>query len=70
MRFYRSVYEEPAGGVNAGDDQTKTRWRNIGVTFKNKDGSETILLDALPLSGKIVLREPSAPAKADTPETT
>ena len=60
-RIAYAVTEPPAG-----DDQTKTRWRNIGVTFQNKDGSETILLDALPLSGKIVLRDP--PSKEESPE--
>lgn len=38
----------------------KARWTKAGVTFKNKDGSETVLLDALPLSGKLVLQEPKS----------
>jgi hypothetical protein len=38
----------------------KARWNKAGVTFQNKDGSETVLLDTLPLSGKLVLQEPKA----------
>lgn len=40
--------------------EKKSRWRDIGVTFRIKVGSETVLLDAVPLSGKIVLRDPPA----------
>ena len=40
---------------NQDDD---ARWRSAGVTFLNSDGSETVLLDTLPVSGKLVLQEP------------
>ena len=41
---------------NQDDD---ARWKPAGVTFLNKkDGSETVLLDTLPLSGKLVLQVP------------
>jgi hypothetical protein len=30
----------------------------IGATFLNKDGSESVLLDALPVNGKLQLRTP------------
>jgi len=37
----------------------KSRWREVGVAFKNaKTESITVLLDAMPLSGKIVLHQP------------
>jgi hypothetical protein len=36
----------------------KARWLRVGVFFLNKDGSETLLLDALPVSGKLVLQTP------------
>jgi len=42
-----------------------SRWTRIGVSFENKDGSETVLLDALPASGKIILQKPKP--KEDTP---
>ena len=38
--------------------EAKARWAKAGVTFRNKDGSETVLLDTLPISGKLVLQEP------------
>ena len=36
----------------------KARWTQIGVSFLNNDGSETLLLDALPVNGKIILFDP------------
>lgn len=42
------------------------RWREIGVGFTSeKGGTIIVLLDALPLSGKLVLRPPK-PQSADT----
>ena len=39
------------------------RWREIGVAFaSDKGGTITVLLDALPVSGKLVLRPPRSPA--------
>lgn len=43
------------------------RWREIGVAFTSEGGTITVLLDALPVSGKLVLRAPQqrpAPARA------
>jgi len=34
------------------------RWREIGVAFASDRGTITILLDALPVSGKLVLTPP------------
>jgi len=43
--------------TDAGD-----RWREIGVAFTgDKGGTITVLLDALPVSGKLVLRPPKPP---------
>jgi len=36
-------------------NEDKTIWTNIGVAFKNKDGSISCNLNALPVNGKIVL---------------
>jgi hypothetical protein len=50
--------------VDVGDD--KSRWREIGVAFWNdKHESLSVLLDAVPLSGKLVLMAPK-PRQADT----
>jgi hypothetical protein len=41
-----------------GDKETgKERWTSIGVAFQNQD-SITVLVDAVPVNGKIVLRHP------------
>jgi hypothetical protein len=39
----------------------KSKWTEIGVAFKHKDGNGLdILTDVVPLSGKIVLRVPES----------
>jgi len=35
----------------------KDRWTNIGVAFQNKE-SITVLMDAVPVNGKLVLTKP------------
>jgi hypothetical protein len=35
----------------------KSFWARIGTCWTNKDGSFTVTLDALPLDGKLVIRE-------------
>lgn len=35
----------------------KTFWTRIGAAFLNKDGSVTVQLDALPVSGRLQIRE-------------
>lgn len=36
----------------------KSYWIRIGAAFGNYDGSETVLLDALPINGKMQIRVP------------
>jgi hypothetical protein len=44
-------------------------WLNIGAAWMHQDGEGfNIMLQALPINGKIVLRPPKADPKADTPE--
>ena len=46
-----SVRESTNGG--------KPNWLQVGVAFENTDASLTVLLNALPLGGKLVLQKPS-----------
>ena len=39
------------------EEKEKTRWKDVGVGFQKND-TITILLDALPVNGKIVLMPP------------
>ncbi len=49
-----------------GPDGTKSYWTKVGKAFENRDGSVTIKLDALPLSGTLQIRdEQERPAKAE-----
>lgn len=36
----------------------KSFWVRIGTAFQNKDGSLSVLLDAVPINGKLQIREP------------
>ncbi|MDQ3830681.1 MAG: hypothetical protein M3361_15535 [Candidatus Tectomicrobia bacterium] len=47
---HRDVYTIVAGT----DDGKKDRWIKIGASFLNTDGSESVLLDTLPVNGKLV----------------
>ena len=57
-RAYREVFTiVPGAGVDK-----KDRWVRIGVSFTNKDGSESVILHALPLDGRLQLRTPKPKA--------
>jgi len=43
----------------------KSSWTEIGVGFENKDGSLNLMLDAVPISGKIQVRPYEPKAKED-----
>ena len=38
-------------------DSGKDRWTNVGVAFQNTE-SITVLIDAMPVNGKLVLTKP------------
>jgi hypothetical protein len=42
------------------DEKNEERWHKLGVAFVNKDDSLTILLDAMPLGRKLMIRDPKA----------
>lgn len=48
MRAVYTVVDKPDG---------KGIWLRIGSSFENRDGSETVLLDAMPVNGKLIIRE-------------
>ena len=43
----------------------KSYWIRIGAAFTNQDGSETVLLDALPVNGRMQIRAMPESGKAD-----
>lgn len=43
--------------------EEKNRWIKIGVAFVNKDNSINVVLNALPINGKLHIRDPK-PAEA------
>ena len=38
-------------------EETHDRWTKIGIAFVNRDESINVILDALPLNGRIHIRE-------------
>lgn len=51
--------------TDVGDDN-KPRWREVGVAFTSDKGTITVLLDAVPLTGKLVLTVPKERSQATT----
>ena len=42
----------------AKDGTKKKSWTKIGVAFEGRDGGYNLTLDALPIDGRIIMREP------------
>lgn len=51
MKDVYAIYESKQG-----EKEQKTRWVRVGVAFDNADGSVNVLLDALPLTGRLQIR--------------
>jgi hypothetical protein len=45
-------------------DSGRDRWTNVGVGFQNND-SITVLIDAMPVNGKLILTKPKKPGDAE-----
>lgn len=45
----------------------KDWWLRIGTAFANKDGSWTVMLDALPTNGKLIIRDEQERDRSDEP---
>jgi hypothetical protein len=58
MKDVYAIYE-----TKNGDKESKTRWVRVGVAFTNTDQSINVLLDALPLSGRLHIRDRNAAEK-------
>jgi hypothetical protein len=44
------------------DGEKKARWLEVGAAWKHKDGDGfDVILEAVPVSGRIALRKPKAP---------
>jgi hypothetical protein len=39
------------------EPRDRSRWVRVGVAFENRDGSLNVLLDALPLTGRLQIRD-------------
>jgi hypothetical protein len=50
MKDVYAIYE------SKNDSKERARWVRVGVAFDNRDGSVNVLLDAIPLSGRLQIR--------------
>ena len=50
MKDVFAIYE------SKGEGSERSRWVRVGVAFENKDGSLNVLLDAVPLTGRLQIR--------------
>ncbi len=46
------------------NEKNPCRWMKVGVAFTNKDGSLNVVLDSLPLNGKLHIRDRESKHKA------
>ena len=59
MKDVYAIYDSRTEG------RDRSRWVRVGVAFDNKDGSLNVLLDAVPLSGRLQIRSRPIDATAD-----
>jgi len=57
-KIHRVAYAVRDIEAKPGEAQPKSRWTRVGVTFLNRDDSETVVLDAIPVNGRLVLQAP------------
>jgi hypothetical protein len=62
MRDVYAIYESRSDG------RDRSRWVRVGVAFDNRDGSVNVLLDALPLSGRLQIRSRPSESAAEASE--
>jgi len=60
MRDVYAIYESRSEG------RERSRWVRVGVAFDNRDGSVNVLLDALPLSGRLQIRSRPSESSVDS----
>jgi len=60
MKDVYAIYESKTG------EAQKTRWVRVGVAFDNHDGFLNVLLDALPLTGRLQIRTRNGAEKGRT----
>jgi len=54
----RVAYAVSDSSPKGDEEETRSYWTRVGVTFLNRDESETVVLDAIPVNGRLVLQEP------------
>jgi hypothetical protein len=51
----------------SGEDEAKDRWTRVGIGFVNRDDSINVVLDAVPVNGRLHIRN-RRPQKPETNE--
>jgi len=58
-----SVTIKDVFSIQEKEGEEKNHWSRIGVAFVNRDNSLNVVLDALPLSGRLHIRDRKPPEK-------
>lgn len=64
MKHLWMVEDRPASV----DREARSYWTKIGVAFENKDGSYSLHLAAIPVNGKLQMRDPPPPEQSFVPK--
>jgi hypothetical protein len=51
------VHLKDVFAIAQGDDQHRARWTKIGIGFVNSDQSLNVVLDAMPINGRLHIRD-------------
>lgn len=62
MKHLWMVEDVPARG----EREAKSFWTKIGVAFENRDGSYSLNLAAIPVNGRLQMRDPAPELPRDT----
>lgn len=54
---YKHLWMVEDGGVDA-SGKAKSWWTKVGVAFENRDGSWSLELSAVPVNGRLQMRDP------------
>lgn len=65
-QIHRYAYAVSDAGSKPDEPQTRARWTRVGVTFLNRDDSETVVLDAIPVNGRLVLQKPKSDQSSES----
>lgn len=62
QRRMKHIWMVEEARTSTANETTKSFWTKIGVAFENEDGSLSLHLAAVPVTGKMIVRDAQPPA--------